>query len=118
MRLIDAREVMDAVFNAIDMAQQPKQCVEHHHGPGIADMGAVIDGRPADIHARFAGDQRLQLLHLAGLAVVEADLRHGGSRSPSSGAGIAALGRTCKGRAEGAPTARPDRSEGISDQKL
>jgi len=34
---------------AIDMAQQPIEHVEDHHWPRIADMGEVIDRRPADI---------------------------------------------------------------------
>jgi len=35
---------------AIDVAQQPRQQVEHHCRPGIADMGAAVDGGTAQIH--------------------------------------------------------------------
>ena len=59
----------------IDMPQQAEQRVEHHHGPGVADMGAVIDGRAADIHAHVFGVQGSELLLLPGLGIVQPD-RH------------------------------------------
>jgi hypothetical protein len=45
---------------AIDVAQQAEQHVEHHHRPEIADVGVVVDRRPADIHrhpARIGGNE-------------------------------------------------------------
>ena len=35
---------------AVDMPQQPEQHVEHDYRPGVADMGEVVDRRPAHIH--------------------------------------------------------------------
>ena len=52
-------------IGAIDVAQQAIERVEHHHGAGIAQMRAVINGRPADIHRHRAGadgDERLLTL--------------------------------------------------------
>ena len=34
----------------IKTPQQPRQHVEHDRGPRIADMGMIVDCRPADIH--------------------------------------------------------------------
>jgi hypothetical protein len=45
---------------AIDVAQQAEQHVEHHHRPEVADVGVVVDRRPADIHrhpARIGGNE-------------------------------------------------------------
>src|SRR5215471_17203871 len=46
----DVAHIDDAI-GAIDMAQQPEQHVEHDDWSSVADMGKVIDGRAADIHA-------------------------------------------------------------------
>jgi hypothetical protein len=42
------------------MAQQPVEHVEHHHGPRIAEMRAVIDRRPADIHPHVLGSSGVE----------------------------------------------------------
>ena len=39
------------------MPQQPEQHVEHDHRPRIADMGEVVDRRPAHIHAHVLRDR-------------------------------------------------------------
>jgi hypothetical protein len=44
------RDIFD-VGVSIKMAQQPIEHVEHDHRARIADMGEVIDRRPAHIHA-------------------------------------------------------------------
>ena len=46
------------VFVAVEMAQQPEQHVEDDHRARIADMGEVVDRRPADIHAHARGIDR------------------------------------------------------------
>ena len=46
----DVTHIGDVIF-AVDVAQQAEQHVENDDGPRIADMGEVIDSRPADIHA-------------------------------------------------------------------
>ena len=43
------------VVGAVEMAQQAEQHVEHDDRPRIADMGEVVDRRPAHIHAHAAG---------------------------------------------------------------
>ncbi len=44
------------VLGAVEVAQQPEQHVEDDDRPRIADMGEVVDRRPAHIHAHaFAG---------------------------------------------------------------
>jgi hypothetical protein len=68
--------------------QQPRQHVEHHHRPGIAQVGEVIDGRPADIHAHMLRIERREGLDAPGQAVVEAEFGGTGhGRSPSVGRG-------------------------------
>src|SRR5690606_18117509 len=42
-------DVGDAVL-AIEVPEQPEQHVEDDDRPRIADMGEVVNGRPADIH--------------------------------------------------------------------
>ena len=51
--VVDVGDVADVrdVLRPIDVAQQPEQHVEHDHGPRVADMGVVVDRRPADVHA-------------------------------------------------------------------
>ena len=58
--VVDVGDVADIfdVGRTIEMAQQPKQHVEHDHRPRIADMGEVIDRRSADIHADIARIER------------------------------------------------------------
>ena len=55
----DVGRVNHGVF-AVGVAQQAEQHVEDDHRPGVADMGVVVDRRPADIHrhpARILGDE-------------------------------------------------------------
>src|SRR3984957_12421895 len=53
------------------MAQQAEQHVEHDHRPRIADMGEVVDGRSAHVHAYVRGIDRHERPLLAGQGVVE-----------------------------------------------
>ena len=46
------------VVRAIDVAQQAEQHVEHDDRARVADMGEVIDRRPADIHAHVVAIER------------------------------------------------------------
>ena len=41
---------IDHRVGAIEVAQQTEQHVEHHHRPGVADMGVAVDRGAADIH--------------------------------------------------------------------
>ncbi len=61
---------------AIDMAQQPKQRIEHHHRARVAYVGAVIDRRPTDIHPHVRRVDRHEILFRAGLGVIQFDLGH------------------------------------------
>ena len=74
--VIDVGDVAHIGHARIEHAQQPGQHVEHHHGAGVADMGAVIDRRPADIHAHMAGIERGETLALPRQAVVQAQTGH------------------------------------------
>ena len=49
---------IDDMIRAIAMAQQAKEQVEHDHRPSIADMGEVVDGRPAHVEAHARRIQR------------------------------------------------------------
>ena len=74
--VVDVGDVADIgdVVRPIDMAQQPVQHVEHDDRPGIADMGEVVDRRPAHIHPHIGGIERTERLLLAGERVVK--LKH------------------------------------------
>ena len=49
-------------IRAIDMPQQAEQHIEDDHRPRIADVGEVVDRRPAHVHAHVAGIDRLKRL--------------------------------------------------------
>ena len=71
--VVDVGDVADVgdVLGAIEMAQQPKQHVEHDHRPRVADMGEVVDRRPAHIHAHALGIDRGEDPLLARQRIVE-----------------------------------------------
>ena len=52
----DVADIGDVVL-AVEVPQQPEQHVEDDHRPRIADMGEVVDGRAADIHAHILRDR-------------------------------------------------------------
>ena len=58
--VIDVGDVADVgdVVGAIDVPQQAEQHVEHDDRARVADVGEVIDRRPADIHAHVVGIER------------------------------------------------------------
>ena len=70
----DVADVGDMV-GAVDVAQEPEQHVEHDHRPGVADMGEVIDRRPADIETHRLRVDRREILLAAGEGVVETQPR-------------------------------------------
>ena len=55
----------------IDMAQQAVEDVKDDHRPGIADVGEVVDGRAADIHAHIVLIDGSEDLLRAGERIVE-----------------------------------------------
>jgi len=59
------------VIGAIDVPQQAEQHVEHDRRPRIADMGEVVDRRPAHIHAHVRRIERREDALLAGQRIVE-----------------------------------------------
>ncbi len=71
--VVDVGDVADVsdVRLAVEMAQQPVQHVEHDHRPRIADMGEVVDRRPAHIHAHVARIERRKRPLLARQRIVE-----------------------------------------------
>ena len=72
------------VLGAVEMAQQPEQHVEHDHRPRIADMGEVVDRRPAHIHAHARGIDRGEQPLLAGQRIVELQFHRRVARTPKS----------------------------------
>ena len=76
--VIDVGDVADIgdVLLAVEMPQQPEQHVEHDDRARIADMGEVIDRRPADIHAHVGGIERREGPLLLGQRIVQAQF-HG-----------------------------------------
>ena len=80
------------------LAQQPEQHVEHHHRPGVADVGVIVDRRSADIHRHPLRIDRDERALLARQGVVKLQ-SHGGAYS---GAGRAKLlGRLLRRRWKG-----------------
>ena len=76
--VVDVGDVADVgdVLLAVEMPQQPEQHVEHDDRARIADMGEVIDRRPADIHAHVVGIERHESALFPGQGIVEAQF-HG-----------------------------------------
>ncbi len=62
------------VVGAVEMAQQPEQHVEHDDRARIADMGKVIDRRPAHIHPHPRGIDRRERTLRARQGVVQRQL--------------------------------------------
>ena len=71
--VVDVGDVADIghMLRAIEMAQQAEQNVEDDERPRIADMGAVIDRRAADIHAHIGRIERHKGVFAAGQRIVE-----------------------------------------------
>jgi len=71
--VVDVGDVADIgdMFLAVDMTQQAKQHVEYDDGARIADMGKVVDGRSAHIHAYASGIDRRECPLLACQRIVE-----------------------------------------------
>ncbi len=53
------------------LPQQPEQQIEHDHGAGVADVGIVVDRRPAHIHAHVRGIDGLERLLAARQRIIE-----------------------------------------------
>ena len=66
------------VIRPVDMAQQTVEHIKHHHGPRIAQMRAVIDGRPTEIHPHIFGVQRRERAFFArfGVGQLDGGMRH------------------------------------------
>ena len=71
--VVDVGDVADVgdMLGAVEMAQQPVQHVEHDHRPRVADMGEVVDRRPAHIHAHARRIDRREHPLLARQRIVE-----------------------------------------------
>ncbi len=66
----DVADIFDMLL-PVEMAEQAKQHVEHDHRPRIADMGEIIDRRPAHIHAHPRRIDRHEIALLARQRIVE-----------------------------------------------
>jgi hypothetical protein len=66
----DVADVGDVVL-AVDVPLQAEQHVEYDHRPRVADMGEVIDRRPAHIHADIRRIERRECTFLARQRIVE-----------------------------------------------
>ena len=71
----DVAHVSD-VLRPVEMPQQAEQHVEHDDRARIADMGEVVDRRPAHIHAHARRIERGELPLLARQRIVEPELHH------------------------------------------
>ena len=69
--VVDVGDVGDKIDLVAPVLKVPAQGVEHHHGPGVADVDVVVDGGAADVNAvlpRRLGDE---LLFFAGQRIVD-----------------------------------------------
>ena len=64
------------VFQAIFIAQQAVKHVEHHHGAGVAKVGAVVNRGAADIHAHIVRVDRGEDFLRPRFGVVQFDRDH------------------------------------------
>ena len=73
--VVDVGDVagIDEAIRAKLVPQQPRERVEHHRGPGIADVRAAINRRPADIHGDALGIGGLEVTLRPRGGVVKAD---------------------------------------------
>ncbi len=76
----DVAHIRDMI-RPINLPQQPEQEIEHDHGTCVADVGVVIDRRPAHIHAHVGGIDGLERL----LAARERIIKRKRQRSPPRG---------------------------------
>ena len=72
--VVDVGDVarVDHMVRPVSVAEKPEQHVEHDHRPRVADMGEVVDGGAADVHAHRLRVDRREILLGAGERVVEA----------------------------------------------
>ena len=69
--IVDVGEILDEFHLVAPVLQVPAQGIEHHEGPGVANMEVIIHRRAAHIHAdlpRFQGDE---LFLFAGHGVID-----------------------------------------------
>ena len=58
------------MIRPVNMAQQSIQHIKHHHRARVADMGAVINRWPTNIHAHVFSINRGKYFFFAGLGIV------------------------------------------------
>ena len=73
----------------INMAKKTVENIKHQNWPRVPEVGAVINGRAADIHAHVLRVDRFKDLFFAGLRVMEFDRGHTASHTGFSPAGLA-----------------------------
>ncbi len=83
--VVDVGEVHDLGHTPPEELEGPPQHVLEEKGPQVADVGEVVDGRPAGVDPGVARLDRLERLETAGQGVVQAQLR---ISHDASGSGI------------------------------
>ena len=81
---------VDHVLGAIEPAQQAERQVEHHRGPGVADMGVVPHGGAADIERHPVRVAGLERALLAGEGILDHE-GHGAASTRFAGWGVGGL---------------------------
>ena len=69
--VLDIGDVHHVIQRVAARAQPAAQDVREHEGPEIADMGVVVDGRPAGVHPHDVVVEGIELLQLLGQGVIE-----------------------------------------------
>ena len=75
--VVDVRDVHHLAHAVAEVSQRAPQHVGRHEGAEVADVGAVVDRRPAGVEAHLGRGERLERLDGAAERVEQADrLRH------------------------------------------
>ena len=69
--IVDVGEILNEFHLVAPVLQIPAQGIEHHEGPGIADMEVIIHRRAAYIHADLPGLEGDERFLFAGHGVID-----------------------------------------------
>jgi len=61
-QVADIGNVLNVEYVVPNVAEEPDDYVKINIGFGIADMGEILNGGPANIHVHFAFEERLEFL--------------------------------------------------------
>ena len=98
--VVDVGDVADIgdVVRPVEVPEQAEQHVEDDQRPGVADMGEVVDRRPADVHAHVRRIDRNEVILRPRQRVVKHQTHAETCPSPAGRGSRLYLGRVKRGR--------------------